>query len=524
MADEIRQEIKDADWKLTRWQADPVEGNLFLTREVAFLSRDKAEAFKTSLVGTSSVASPHVEGRAWTGTFQVVDLEMVPTDGDAQDGDQTFVVRQHLITDGETAMTITVGVSCTETAVITYRFGISRAEIDSIKTDYATNEVGKIKNVQVFPGRNPGTYNFIGTVTTESSTAIVFTETTGAAFDVTSVTKYSFNLLKAAAETEAGLYSTPERGKTKTVRVSRNRNCLWDVVATINTRSATPDETDWTVYTDQTETTTFWLVSGLADEAAADAWLNTNGFSDSATAGVRKSAQVSQNTDGTFDIRASKTTAVADSHTFTYVPQGDGSVYTDIQINLADATALASWITAGGYNAATQGETYSISATANPDGTLNATAQKVTATARSSGPHTVFKSKQRTDTATIYRNQTSITAIAGSYGRLDGLRLNPDGTFDFYVIETSYQDDGVGEGGGQTFTTTIKLRDGVTVKNVWNRVAYRSTLSAAAAELDEASGTPGFTVREPADHYLSRGPVYMSGPKLWYVHAAFVEV
>jgi hypothetical protein len=290
-------------------------------------------------------------------------------------------------------------------------------------------------------------------------------------------------------------------------------------VATINTRSATPDETDWTVYTDQTETTTFWLVSGLADEAAADAWLNTNGFSDNATAGVRKSAQVSQNTDGTFDIRASKTTAVADSHTFTYVPQGDGSVYTDIQINLADATALASWITAGGYNAATQGETYSISATANPDGTLNATAQKVTATARSSGPHTVFKSKQRTDTATIYRNQTSITAIAGSYGRLDGLRLNPDGTFDFYVVESSYTGTPVAEGGGTNWYSYLYDSHGVIINVCYNILSYRGTASAAGGTMEAGVGHPsGFA--NNADERLSEKP-RQTASGLWRVVAVF---
>jgi hypothetical protein len=115
-----------------------VKGDTPVWNGAASLTTSIVEGYATRVAVKGGVAYVAVAKKG----IQVVDLEMVPTDGDAQDGDQTFVVRQHLITDGETAMTITVGVSCTETAVITYRFGISRAEIDSIKTAYATNEVG----------------------------------------------------------------------------------------------------------------------------------------------------------------------------------------------------------------------------------------------------------------------------------------------------------------------------------------------------------------------------------------------
>jgi hypothetical protein len=349
------------------------------------------------------------------------------------DGKFNVVGRVSTVAISVDTLTAVIGSAWDTTETITWKWGISQAELDAFAALYSAQEEGKTKSISL-NRRGDGKFDAVGRVSTTSIATDTVVATVGAAWDTVETTTWKWGLTKAQLDAFTALYSASADGSTKSVSVSRRADGKFDAVGRESLQTDdTPDEVVKIAVAWATDEQITWKWGLTSTELAT-----FEASHQTAVDGTTKSFSVTRRADGLFDVvlRENISQKPFDDVTMEVKRQDAETVSTTWKWGMTK-TEFDTWhaeLKAG----VTAGVVRNVSVQRREDNLYDATMVEATQGARVgiSGSST----KQATSTRDLYFNQaTPITKPAG-YGDYSSIK-NELGLYDGHSETISYTSD-----------------------------------------------------------------------------------
>jgi len=333
----------------------------------------------------------------------------------------------------------TIGAAWDTSETITWKWGLTEAELTSFAAGYATQEDGVTKSLSI-NRRSDGYFDAVGREAETEIAVATVTATVGQSWDSVEVTIWKWGLTLAELNAFTATYSAQEDGITKSVSVNRRSDGYFDAVGrTLTTTIATATFTAIVGSAWDEVTTTVWKW-GLT-EAEVTAFVG--GYSASET-GKRKSVEVNRRADGKYDAVARVVQSNSAENLTVTIAETSFSKETRVYNWGVDPDDLAALLTA--FESATARSRKAVNVSRRQDGNYDVVLSTTATTERAGATTKVLRGQS--STVTSFVNAAAPPDPLSGYGTVH-YEQNELGGYDGYtedVTYTSTDDDDAGAG------------------------------------------------------------------------------
>lgn len=254
---------------------------------------------------STTVVDPKAGRETFSGTWHRLSVQslMSGRTSSGTSGSENYSIVQVLAYGDPEEYAATYGATCDTTGTTTYRWDMTREQLDLFVEDYSSNQVATTKNITVSQNRN-GAYDAVASVsvkdTTGYSLTVDYTYPSDASHNVTVIRRW--NMLKHDMERLIAGHSIKIPGRSVNIQVNRNADCTYDVVIT-TTDTIGGLDIDYTVGVNCDHLQSVSLRWDLTEE---DAKAFASSYSEKEEA-VTKTVSLSRNADNTFNVNAQST-------------------------------------------------------------------------------------------------------------------------------------------------------------------------------------------------------------------------
>jgi len=409
----------------------------------------------------------------------------------------------------------TIGAAWDTSETITWKWGLTEAELTSFAAGYATQEDGVTKSLSI-NRRSDGYFDAVGREAETEIAVATVTATVGQSWDSVEVTIWKWGLTLAELNAFTATYSAQEDGITKSVSVNRRFDGYFDAVGrTLTTTIATATFTAIVGSAWDEVTTTVWKW-GLT-EAEVTAFVG--GYSASET-GKRKSVEVNRRADGKYDAVARVVQSNSAENLTVTIAETSFSTETRVYNWGVDPDDLAALLTA--FESATARSRKAVNVSRRQDGNYDVVLSTTATTERAGSTST--STRQLSLGRTIFINAAAAPDPLVGYGTVH-YEQNELGGYDGYTEAVTYfthdNDDDEGSGAVNAANDVLtyryykvgnrRYREEVTF-TIWKKTTRSPQLAWLIAHAPWASVSSYYPTTDPADQRpLMKTPAGSSG-------------